>query len=215
MVDHKCDHRPSDPPSIYIRVIIPSSKGDNSTTRDRRVCKDSGCASNSVRDFSAHIKALKAKADKFAGYLKSPRLTPGDIRVFHRTIYDPAMRYSLPAVAVDEEELAQVQTKIIPTIVQKLGLSSKLPVAVRHGPISMGGLGLMDLRTEGGIEMIKYFRHEVYGNTEVGKLLLLQLQASQLESGVPMQLLAEPSTYTVSHADLDPFNASVHVQSQH
>ncbi|KAI2496020.1 hypothetical protein MHU86_18493 [Fragilaria crotonensis] len=99
------------------------------------------------------------------------------------------MRYSLPAIAVDEEELAQVQTKIIPTIVQKLGLSSsKLPVAVRHGPISMGGLGLMDLRTEGGIEM-------VYGNTEVGKLLLLQLQASQLESGVHMQLLAEPSTH--------------------
>ncbi|KAI2490404.1 hypothetical protein MHU86_24160 [Fragilaria crotonensis] len=106
------------------------------------------------------------------------------------------MRYSLPAIAVDEEELAQVQTKIIPTIVQELGLSSsKLPVAVRHGPISMGGLGLMDLRTEGGIEMVKYFRHEVYGNTEVGKLLLLQLQASQLESGVPMQLLAEPSTH--------------------
>ena len=59
------------------------------------------------------------------------------------------MRYSLPAIAADEEEFAQVQAKIIPTNVQKLGLSSKLPVAVRHGPISMGGLGLMDLLTEG------------------------------------------------------------------
>ncbi|KAI2505051.1 hypothetical protein MHU86_9407 [Fragilaria crotonensis] len=191
--------RPSSPSDPPINLYQGSSSHHQRATIRRQEIDESarilGVHQTPSGDFSAHIKALKAKADKFAGYLKSPRLTPGDIRVFHRTIYDPAMRYSLPAVAVDEEELAQVQTKIIPTIVQKLGLSSKLPVAVRHGPISMGGLGLMDLRTEGGIEMIKYFRHEVYGNTEVGKLLLLQLQASQLESGVPMQLLAEPSLH--------------------
>jgi hypothetical protein len=144
-------------------------------------------------DFAHQIRALKIKADKYAGYLQSPRLTPADVRVFHRSIYDPAMRYSLPAVAVEEEELDSIQAKIIPTIVQKLGLTRNLPTAIRHGPISMGGLGLMDLRTEGGIEMIKYFRHEVYGNTEVGKLLLLQLQASQLESGIPTPLLEDPS----------------------
>ncbi|KAI2505387.1 hypothetical protein MHU86_9093 [Fragilaria crotonensis] len=53
----------------------------------------------------------------------------------------------------------------------------------------MGGLDLIDLRTECGIEMIKYFRHEVYANTNVGQLLLLQLQASQLESGLQIRLL--------------------------
>ncbi|KAI2495163.1 hypothetical protein MHU86_19348 [Fragilaria crotonensis] len=127
------------------------------------------------------------------------------------------MRYSLPAIAVDEEELAQVQTKIISTIVQKLGLSSKLPVSVRHGPISMGGFGLMDLRTEGGIEMVKYFRHEVYGNTEVRKLLLLQLQASQATriGSTHATIIGTEYTYTVPHADLDSLNASVHVKSQH
>ncbi|KAI2496067.1 hypothetical protein MHU86_18439 [Fragilaria crotonensis] len=146
-------------------------------------------------DFSNHLQVMKAKADKYAGYIRSPRLSPSDIRVFHRTIYAPAMRYSLPAIAVDEEEFAQVQAKILPTIVQKLGLTSKLPTAIRHGPTSMGGLGLLDLRTEGGIEMLKYFRHEVYGNTEVGKLFLLQLQASQLESGISIPLLAEPGLF--------------------
>ena len=57
----------------------------------------------------------------------------------------------------------------------------------------MGGLGLMDLRTECGIEMIKYFRNSVYSDNQVGRHLLLQLQASQLESGLPILLLEEPN----------------------
>jgi hypothetical protein len=72
------------------------------------------------------------------------------------------MRYSLPGIAMDKEELKAIQTRILPVIVSKLEMSSKLPTAVRHGPISMGGLGLMDLQTECGIEMLKYFRHHVY-----------------------------------------------------
>ena len=144
-------------------------------------------------DFSKHLTILKTKADKFAGYLRSPRLSASDVRIFHRTMYTPAMRYSLHAIAVDEEEFETVQSKIIPTIVQKLGITRSLPTAVRFGPPEMGGLGLMDLRTEGGIEMIRFFRHAIYKNSQVGQLLRLSLQASQLESGLPNQLLEEPS----------------------
>jgi hypothetical protein len=146
-----------------------------------------------VGDFSEHIQVLKTKADTYAGYLRSPRLTTNDIRVFQRVIYSPAMRYSLPALAVNEEEIATIQSRIIPTIVNRLGLSSKLPTAIRFGPVSLGGLGLLDLRTENGIEMIKYFRHEIFGRTQVGQLLLLQVRASQLEAGIKNQILEEPS----------------------
>ena len=78
----------------------------------------------------------------------------------------------------------------------------------------MGGLGLMDLRTEVGIEMIKYFRHEVYGNTEVGKLFLIQLQASQIESGLGTPLLEEPNSYTIFNSHLDHVDETVYVQPQ-
>ena len=67
-------------------------------------------------------------------------------------MYEPAMRYSLPTLAVDEEELDHVQTKVLSIMLQKLGVSSKIPTAIRHGPIDMGGIALMDLRTEVGIE---------------------------------------------------------------
>ena len=144
-------------------------------------------------DFSEHIAIMKNRADKYEGYLRSPRLNHSDIRTFHRTMYAPAMRYSLPAVAVDEEELDKIQSRIIPTIVQRLGLTRNLPTAIRFGPQEMGGLGLMDLRTELGIEMIKFFRHAVHKQSEAGKLLLMSLNASQLESGLPNLLLEETS----------------------
>ena len=76
-------------------------------------------------------------------------------------MYFPSMRYSLAALAVDEEELYQLQTKIAPTLLQRMGASSTTPTVIRHGPTDMAGMNLVDMRTELGIEMIKCLRHAV------------------------------------------------------
>ncbi|KAI2509566.1 hypothetical protein MHU86_4827 [Fragilaria crotonensis] len=152
-----------------------------------------GIYQNPIGDFSHHVSILKKKADEYASRIQTPRLTSSDIRVFVRTTYEPAMRYSLPTLVIDEEELEQIQTRILPTIVQKLGMNRNLPTAVRHGPLSMGGLGLMDLCTECGIEMVKYFRHHIYRRTEVGELLVIQLKTLQLEAGILPHLLEHPT----------------------
>ena len=44
-------------------------------------------------DFSQHLIVMKTKADSYASRLKSPKLTVNDIRVFHRSIYNPAMKH--------------------------------------------------------------------------------------------------------------------------
>ena len=58
-------------------------------------------------------------------------------------------------MAVNEEDLKPVQSKIIAIMLQKLGVACTLPTKIRHGPSEMGGLALMDLQTESGIESIK------------------------------------------------------------
>ena len=58
------------------------------------------------------------------------------------------MRYVLPCLAIDEEELGHVQTKVVTSMLQKLGYPSTLPTEIRYGPVELGGLGLIDLRTE-------------------------------------------------------------------
>ncbi len=86
------------------------------------------------------------------------------------------MRYGLAAVAIDEEELSIVQSRIIPAILRKLKVQSTIPTAIRHGPRELGGLDLYDQRTEVGIESLKFFRDALYSESENGKLLRLNLQ---------------------------------------
>jgi hypothetical protein len=147
---------------------------------------------NPLGDFSQHLQIMKKKADNFAIKLRSPKLRASDVRLFHRTVYIPSMCYSLPAIAANEEELSQVQSKVLPALLNGMGVSSKLHTAIRHGPISMGGMALLDLRTEIGIAQIRLLRDSIFSMSEVGKLILLSLTSSQLESGSGSPLLEEP-----------------------
>ena len=138
------------------------------------------------------IRHLKQKADDFAHRIMSPRLTTEDIRIFHRSTYIPSMRYGLAAIAVDEQALESVQSRALQSMLKHLGIQSTIPTAIRHGPVEFGGLGLYDLRTEAGIEALKFLRDSVYSGSENGKLILMNLQYSQLEAGISEPLLLNP-----------------------
>ncbi|KAI2501729.1 hypothetical protein MHU86_12735 [Fragilaria crotonensis] len=171
-----------------------------STTAIRRTSVDEstrmlGVYLNPNGDFGHHIKQLRQKSERYASRIATSRLTATDIRIFHQSIYIPAMRYSLPALAVDEEELAGVQHRIIRTMLQKMHVNGNLPTSIRHGPLEMGGLAMYDLRTEAGIEAIKYLRNSIYSDSESGNLIRMNLQYSQLEAGIGQPLLEQPSIY--------------------
>jgi hypothetical protein len=105
------------------------------------------------------------------------------------------MRYSLAAVATNEEELSKVQSQISRVILQRLHIRSTIPTALRYGPIELGGLGLYDLRTELGIETLKFLRNALYSDSEAGNLIRLNLDYSQREAGVGFHLLEHPNQY--------------------
>lgn len=99
-----------------------------------------GVMLNPMGDFTDQLNTMKAKADKFASRLRSPRLTENDIEIFHRSIYIPSMRYSLAALATNKEELSsRVQSRINRVILQRLHIRSTIPTALRYGPIELGG----------------------------------------------------------------------------
>jgi hypothetical protein len=150
---------------------------------------------NPMGDFSDHLIVMKKKADEFSRRILSPRLTAADISIFHRSIYIQSIRYSLAAVAANEESLASVQSKVLKSILQKLHISSTIPTSIRLGPIELGGLGLYDLRTEVGIEAIKFLRNSLYSDSESGNMIRLNLQYSQQKSGVGFHLLEKPQVH--------------------
>ena len=70
------------------------------------------------------------------------------------------------------------------------------PTAVRHEPQELGGLDLLNLCTESGISRVKkYMFDAIYRQSEAGKLILLNVKAAQLESGLCTPLLEHPSIH--------------------
>ena len=123
------------------------------------------------------------------------RLTAKNIRVVHRSIYIRWMRSGLAAMAIDEEEFEPVQSFVIRSILKEMGVLSTILAAIRHGPPELGGLAVYDLRTEAGLEAVIFFRNSIYADLENGNLLRLNMQYSQLESGVGDLLLERPNLY--------------------
>lgn len=114
------------------------------------------------------------------------------MQTFLRTMYAPSMLYVLPAVAVDEEALADVQTQMMAVALQKLGASKTTPTAIRHGPHELGGLNIIDLRTELGINNLKFLRQAIFSESEAGNLLLISIKYTQLEAGISANILEHP-----------------------
>ena len=106
------------------------------------------------------------------------------------------MRYGLAAFVLDEEVLGQVQTKVVQSIMRKIkNVQSTILTAIRHGLAEFGGLEIYDLRTEAGLEALKFFRDALYSGSENGKLLRLNLQYSQIEAGIGQSLLEHPEIH--------------------
>jgi hypothetical protein len=144
-------------------------------------------------DFTIHLQHLRSKADSYAQCLRTSNITGSELHTFIRSVYSPSMLYSLPTLAVNEDKMQPVQTKLLATVLNKLGASSTTPTPIRHGPHELGGLNLPDLRTEVGIANIRFLRNAIYTDTEAGKLLLLSLKYTQLEAGIPEDLLSHPT----------------------
>ena len=121
--------KPEDPSFARSKTTIPlsavcikvQSRGypTNPTIHGHRGESHSGGLYLACRRLSTQIQVLRDKAGKFALLLKSSRLSPNDVCLFHKTMYAPAMKYPLPAMAVDEEELQCIQTSILPVMLKK------------------------------------------------------------------------------------------------
>jgi len=156
---------------------------------------------NPIGDFTVQLQKLKEKADKLATRLLISNLTKAEVRTFHRSIYRPAISYVLPALAIDAEELHQVQTKSLSAISRKQGLPRTFPRAVLHGPRRQGGQEMMDLRTEVGIVAISKVCQAVRRGTAVGKMFSIGLKYLQLESGLDIPLHHFSADSYIHHVD--------------
>ena len=82
-------------------------------------------------------------------------------------------------------------TRSIEALLIRKGFNCHFPRQITHGPQAWGGLGILDIKTEGGLSQIKEFLHALYGDSEPGKLMMYSLKYSQMESGLGFNLLED------------------------
>ena len=185
------------PTNDDVHIKIRRDLSDISGTVIRRTAPNDankilGVYLNPVGEFSTHLNYLRKTANSYASCIRTSRITVPEMTTFLKTIYAPSMMYSLPAVSCPEEDLHSVQTDLLRVTLQKLGASSKTPTEIRHGPYELGGLNIMDLRTETGIARIKFLRDAIYSDSEAGRLLKLSIKMTQLEAGIAEPILEAP-----------------------
>lgn len=184
-------------PSITLRSSLDHTHPKREVRITRKEPEDSirmlGVFLSPTGNNSGQLHQYQRKAKAFASKLHSPRLTASDIRTFHRSIYVPTMRYGLTATIATAQELQKIQSGVIASMLQKMHVSSKIPTAIRHGPKALGGLDIYDLRTEIGIEQLKFLRDALYSNSAAGKMIMINLHMMQQEAGVDFPLLEHPS----------------------
>jgi hypothetical protein len=83
------------------------------------------------------------------------------------------MTCTLPALACNKEELHQVQCAVLSALLKQMGIRSKYPTALCHGPTQHTGLKIIDLKTE-----------SVFSDKEHGKMMTTLIKSSHFKSGI-------------------------------
>jgi hypothetical protein len=53
---------------------------------------------------------------------------------------------------LSRKQCNKIQARYLPTFLSKMGINRTTATAVRHGPISLGGMNLIHLKTEQAVE---------------------------------------------------------------
>jgi hypothetical protein len=174
-----------------------------------------------------HVEMLRDKAVRWANSMKQSNANLEEVwTALHRTI-PYSLCYSLPAVMLTKEECSYAMAPIIRTGLPTAGFVSTIPVAIRSGSISDGGLGIIDLYLHMGVSRIEALVSHLWQRTPTGHLLEVVLDDLGLELGLskdpwhPDQL-SKSLQYTTAHTWIHhtlqfalDHNIFIHLQDPH
>jgi hypothetical protein len=145
-------------------------------------------------DESAQVAALTEKSCRISNLVLSSRFTKLETIMAYRTMWFPAVGYSLGVTAMSKSQLRSIQSMATQSFLAKMGLNRNYPRAVTFGPPEYGGLAFPDLYVEQGVQQIRTVMEHIYHSTEAGKLIQICLQSLQAEAGSAVRLLQDPTT---------------------
>jgi hypothetical protein len=106
-----------------------------------------------------------------------------DAFMVYKTRFGPAAEYPLLVTTFSKQEIESIQKPFIHLLLPKIGLNRHTPLAVVHGPMFRGGLGLTTLEEVQVTKHFNSFQSHIRRDDDIGKGLKLQTMVQQLEIG--------------------------------
>ena len=138
----------------------------------------------------AQLKAMGEVRDAWMDRLRLGVLTGEDAWLAFHTRVWKKLEYSLPSLTLSKKECAELMSPLLQQTLSQAGICSTIPVAVRHGPVMGGGLGLPDMYIRQGTMRVQKLVEHLWLQTPTGQLLCTALEGLQLDVGIESPVLS-------------------------
>lgn len=135
-------------------------------------------------NMNQQIKSLQLKCNKLNSALSQIYLSPQDTAQGYATVFTPSIKYVLPATSISSDVLKKMQIPITNTVLTKFGYNRHMPRAVVFAPITLGGLGLLDLYTEQGCSQILLLLSHLRAQSYLSTTMIIMLESYQVAAGM-------------------------------
>lgn len=112
--------------------------------------------------------------------------------IYYQSCFLPSVGYPLPTCHMTEQQLHQLQSKMMATTLSKMGFPRVYPHAVTFGAINDGGLGFHDLRHEQGVQAVSHVIRLLRSDHQTRQMMLITLERAQALVGTKDKILHHP-----------------------
>lgn len=145
-------------------------------------------------DQDPHYQSVILGIRKMCAGLGSAHLTEHEIRQLLTQRLIPKLTYALHLSSFSPSQCGQIDTIIRQKIIPRMRLNRHFPSAVLYGPIELGGLDFMEVRTLQLTTQVSYVLKQLRWDKTVANDIIVTLDTLQLASGLSQPLMEYPST---------------------
>jgi hypothetical protein len=92
-------------------------------------------------------------------------------------------------ITAEAKQLEKMQAKLIQVLLPAMGYNRHMPTAIRHGPMELCGIGLLDLRTLIGSTKVQHILQQLRLPRVTGLMLIIYLNWLQIIAGTSIPIL--------------------------
>eukprot|EP00980_Cylindrotheca_fusiformis_P013761 scaffold3547_cov96-Cylindrotheca_fusiformis.AAC.1 len=137
--------------------------------------------------------AIQQAADQMADLMLRSFLDPTEARMVYFAVFLAKFSYVLPQCSFPRTTLREFESKAQQAFTAKMGFNRKMACAIRYGPVTLGGVGLVQFETIQGSGQIQNFLKHWRAYKYIGSLLRCTLAWAQFNAGIGRPILMHPS----------------------